>query len=281
MITGTREDGTPLFIIGTPTKCATTTIEGVAKRHMRNSKHPEWFRIMDWEQPRRQHRMALPPGEEWQAADRYLLVRNPYRRYMSVYEYLRAYANYSQWGARWVQGREWPGLTAGPWSRQNPMNFGEFLLWLAHERRNTPERPPLDSGAAYRSPWVWTDSLDMSQRFLREQPGGGRVVRLIHLESLWDDLAALLGRYNIPSGGRHGVDLGVLRSNRTTKPHLGLPHQEWRKVGCAGGVFLKTRGKDGQKKSQYQGPVEGGCGLSSCGACQVGVHREAMLTGYA
>lgn len=270
-------DGEPKAIIATPTKCATTTMEAVARRHMRRAEQIEgvdsgWLRLMDWDSPRRQHRMALPPNrgaENWAEADRWLLVRNPYKRYMSVYEYLRSPQNYSQWGARWVQGREWPGLADGPWRKLKPMTFKVFLGWLADQRENGPERPDWTEGGAYRSPWVWTDSLDDSKWFLQHAHGGKRRAKVHRLrnERLFPELSALLKDYGVPvTADRHGlgVFLGEVHSNRTTHPFLGSAQEEWGRVGCEDSLVSGL----------------GGDLCGDCAACQIGVADEAWRVGY-
>lgn len=241
------------FILATPTKCATTSLEGVAKRHMKNAGvDGDNFRIMDWDHPRRQHRMCLPPAvrdatggidagdgasedkdhSEWERHDRWLLVRNPFDRYVSIYKYLSSHQNYSQWGAREVQGKEWGGpedvFTAArergeEWTRHPKMSFPQFIDWLCghRERLRRPEsvkaRGPLDMGRAYRSPWVWTDSLTESAEILGSWPGNSGIEGFVTLEHLWGgegdrgSLARMLRLYGVDT-----VDLSELHANRST-----------------------------------------------------------------
>lgn len=233
------------FVLATPTKCATTSLEGVAKRHMKNAgADGDLFRIMDWDHPRRQHRMCLPPRvrdaaggivvdgrssedndhAEWESHDRWLLTRNPFDRYVSIYKYLSAYANYSQWGARQIQRSEWGGhgeiVYHGP-----KMNFREFLAWYCDQRdflRSTEgeeKRGPLDQGRAYRSPWVWTDSLIDSAAYLEGQDGDGELVGFLSLEHLWSgadvvgSLRHMLACYDLSD---EDINLGELHANRST-----------------------------------------------------------------
>lgn len=201
-------------LIATPTKCGTTTLEAVARRSEREGDGAV-LRVLDEPDPndtrRRQHRMCPPPGkEDW---TRLLLVRNPYDRLTSIYEYLRAPANYSQWGARRVQGREWPG-ERGALSHP-PMSFRKFLFWLELEHATLAE-DFRDWGASrsYRSPWVWTDTLKDSWRFWSRD--GDVEVGLLRLENLWEDLAAWLGE--------GVVNMKPLHSNRST----GRKHADWK-----------------------------------------------------
>lgn len=270
------------FIIATPTKCGTTTLEEMCRRHRGGRAQPGLpsFRIMDWEKPRRQHRMALPDG--WGNADRYLMVRNPYTRYMSMFEYLRAPHNYSKFGAREIQGREWRGLDMGRWSPAKdkaPLRFEQFLYWLAAERliyasgRWPNRRGELTEPFAYRSPWVWLDSLTDSRRQLRQQPGkGGRSVQLIRLERIWDELITLKKRYDL----RTLSVKASIQANRTLTYVKGGGAAYWGEVGgCAAGVFNSRSGGEFRPAAVRSTP---GC---ECAACVVGVAAEATKLGYA
>ena len=243
------------FILATPTKCATTSLEGVAKRHMKNAgADGDLFRIMDWDHPRRQHRMCLPPrvrdaaggivvdgrsGEddehsEWMDHDRWLLTRNPFDRYVSIYKYLSSPQNYSQWGAKEIQGSNWGGSTdvflaardrGEEWPDRPKMNFREFLIWYCDQRdmlrspEGVEQRGPLDQGRAYRSPWVWTDSLVESAALLEGQDGDGELVGFLSLEHLWDgpdvvgSLRRMLACYDLTD---EDINLGELHANRST-----------------------------------------------------------------
>lgn len=331
MITGETDKGR--FVLATPTKCGTTTLEAVANRHARNEPgEKDAFRIMDWDSPRRQHRMCLPPAVtdraghpsddmvdemvknghlgpddvgsawpeadsagEWSDADRWLLVRNPFTRYMSVYTYLRAPANYSQWGARLVQGREWGGHDPEKVYDTDPMTFNQFLLFLSAQREinGSPQwgsrRGPLNDGRAYRSPWVWTDSLTMSLEFLTNQPclgcneegddpadcsftGVAHEVRYIHLETVWEDLALMSAEYGL---GEAGLLLGGLHSNRSTgygdKGAAPGSDEFWGGIKCVKRVF---------KGRKFRGLQSMRCSDDTCGACRIGVVAEAEELGY-
>lgn len=282
------------FVIATPTKCGTTTLEAMARRAERWAGKPvPEFAIMDWDRPRRQHRMALPPtgslGEGpltmggWGDADRYLLVRNPFRRYISVYEYLKAPQNYSQWGAREVQGWSWGGHDESKIVQRPPLSFSQFLRWLADARdtyhwmrleQGPKNRGDLTTGFAYRSPWVWTDSLVDSLMLLRQQPGkGGKKKRLhlMRLENLDRELALLRAQWNLSEG----LPLDVMWANRGVATKGGkLPEDYWRGVGCVDKVYK------GKVFRPAKVPVlSAGCG--ECPACAVDVGTEAAALGYA
>lgn len=303
MITSSNDCGD--FIIATPTKCATTTIEAVAKRHMRqNPGEADQFRIMDWDSPRRQHRMALPPmvrdsaagemeveyeGEdlsmgvagdedEWGAADRFLFVRNPFRRYMSIYTYLSAPANYSQWGAREIQGEEWGGHDASKVIDTPKMTFAQFLDWFIEKRHewcgpaSLGGRGDLRDGRAYRSPWVWLDSLTDSFDFLVSQPGpAAGEAGLLRMEDLWEDLALLKEEYELEY-----LDLSpTIHANRSTGYGQDGPdpgsREFWGGIRCSRSVFRKRVWQPDAVK------VDAGC---ECQCCRLGVAAEAIGMGY-
>ncbi len=284
------------FLIATPTKCATTTLEAVARRHMRQyPADADSFRIMDWDSPRRQHRMALPPAvhgedieaefegeeiiapqqsavEEWGYVHRYLFTRNPFTRYMSMYTYLSAPQNYSQWGARYIQGREWGGHDDRKVIDQPKMSFEEFLIWLAQEREMDEElnnRGDITTGRAYRSPWVWTDSLTTSLALLRSQPGVGEVEGLLRMERIWDALDMLDEWYGI------GLDLSPIHANRSTA--YGDSGAVPGSLGFWGGMRCTRRAFNGYKYTGRVRPTDARCG---CGACRIGVAAEAEALGY-
>lgn len=295
MIVGESKKG-KRFIIATPTKCGTTSMESLAHRLARAAGGPEpEFRIMDWGSPRRQHRMALPPTliaddpltvdtygpgmphGSWGDARRYLITRNPYRRYMSVYEYLRAPANYSQWGAAWVQGWEWPPGMKGirPFKREaDPMNFGEFLVFLADARLDPyigtygHDRDDPTLGRAYRSPWVWTDPLDFSLSALETQPGGGRTSTLF-MERLWGPrggMARLVSKYGL------GVEVGTPPHTNRSKASTTPPQQYWATWPHSARVY----NADGQFRPFRASFVE----RCDCPPCRIGVWTEAVVLGY-
>lgn len=296
------------FILATPTKCGTTTVEALANRHHREAgADADEFRLMDWDSPRRQHRMALPPNvrdrwggegshidehdnnedpsglsEGWGDVDRWLLVRNPYTRYMSIYTYLSAPANYSQWGAREIQGNEWGGHDKAKIVRRSKMSFEQFLFWLADQRAKysndywLSRRGELTEGFAYRSPWVWTDPLDWSLSFLQVQPGEreGDVEGLVRMENLFDNrgdwsLLNMLDAYGVE------INMRPLHSNRTTGyGEAGADpssSQFWGGIRCARKAF-RGRVFDPDRAEPR------GCG--ACAACAINVYAEAEVLGY-
>lgn len=283
------------FIIATPTKCGTTTLEELARRHAggRISRGGVWdesFRIMDWEAPRRQHRMALPPdrgvSEGWGNVDRYVVVRNPYLRYLSIYMYLKEPRNFSQWGAREVQGCNWPGQSNYRLAHE-PMCFETFLQWLVDKRAEYSSaglmgkrRGAVYEGRAYRSPWVWLDPLPRSVWFLASQSGSqqGRV-SLLRLENLEADLGEVLDGHDVALRRWDRLGLHIWANKTIGLQKLGAgdrglaASQGWAWGGIRHG--RKVFSADGT----YAGPVErhDGC---DCGACLIDAGAEAQFCGY-
>ncbi len=288
------------FLLATPTKCGTTTVEGVARRYERNNPDGKGFRVFDGESPRRQHRMMPPLSGNWRGADPHILLRNPYGRYTSIYEYLRAPANYSQWGAREVQGAEWGGHTENPYDDMPPMEFPQFLAWYGERRRmvndlTNPavrryERGLWSDPRSYRSPWVWTDSQSQSLLALKVNTKETRKngVGVLRLESLWADLQELAGSYGVKD-----LDLSPLHSNRSTARHL---------PGESAAVVADKQGQNGPLEAwqQYYGADSGLCSDEvfagfpvgqwscvnadrwggPCPACGIGLATEARELGY-
>ena len=227
------------FVIATPTKCGTTTLESIAKRPQNVGKleicgsdqermeqivaaDPDGFKVTDLvrglDTRRRQHRMAMPYGAE--SYRPYLLTRNPYSRWVSVYEYLLAPRNYSQWGARAVQGSQWGAPEERERSEyidRDPLTFLQFLRWLRDMREAHPTksktRGKLRHSRAYRSPWVWLDSQVTS--FAALESNSGQHVRLLPLEDLDGKLPRILKKRGVSD-----ADLTVVVRNKT-------PHRPW------------------------------------------------------
>lgn len=209
------------WFIATPTKTGTHSLEAIASR-------PENRDVMELagappgDNRRRMHRMA--PDPSWSGYRGHLLVRNPWSRWVSVYEYLRAPKFYAQWGAREIQGNTWGGSKDPEVLRAlgSPMSFEDFLYWLLHQRAENYTSTSLhrrgfpSDSHAYRSPWIWLDSLAISRRLLDANLNGVGPSRLLRLEHLEEDLLELVGDVA-------GLDLHVDQLNRTTDP----THPHW------------------------------------------------------
>lgn len=268
MIVG--DTGSTRFVIATPTKTGTTTLEECARRHAggRISRGGVWkpdFRIMDWEKPRRQHRMVPPEG--WENARRYMTVRNPFTRWVSVYEYLKAPHNYSKFGAKEIQRSEWRGWNDDRVGvRGRPLDFEQFLWWLVDARveygesRWVRRRGSLTSPGAWRSPWIWLDGLDVQ---LETVQLGGVEVGLLRTESLWEDLE----RVRAEVGGTWSTRASI-HANKCLR-YKGPVWEYW------GATCARRLWRDGEWRGSG---VVGPCG--SCAACAMGLYEESAAVGY-
>jgi hypothetical protein len=222
------------FFVATPTKTGTHSLEAIASRPVNREK----LQLADatpGDSRRRMHRMA--PDPSWLGYQGHLLVRNPWSRWVSVYEYLRAPKFYAQWGARVVQGTDWGGKdpevrkTLGP-----PMTFADFLTWMRTQRAEhytlaaLRRRGPANLSTAYRSPWVWLDSLAVSRELLNINLNGVGPARLLHLEHLAEELPSLF-----PDDME--LDLHVDQLNRTADP----THPHWTDYWTSETKRLATR----------------------------------------
>lgn len=277
------------FVIATPTKCGTTTLEEMARRHgggrvSRGGVEVPSFAIYTGEHPRRQHRMALPVDDEWLDAERYIMVRNPFARYVSMYEYLKAPHNYSKFGAREVQGRTWGGLARGKWSahaHKEPMTFEQFLFFIEKSRewygsgRWIKRRGDLFRPFAYRSPWVWLDSLEDSYALLRAQPGGGET-KVLWLEKFWEEMAVLKENWGLSTLSVRPT-IHANRTLRYAKPWWGY----WADFpSCVQGVFKEAVRKPWPEDAEWLCGLgeEGGLSQPWCGcaACVLKVGQEQL-----
>lgn len=197
------------LLIATPTKCGTTSLEHAVKKHIKQGGDPDIIDIFRVPfEPRRQHRMSYPEVLGFNGLDRYrrlMVVRDPRKRWESVYKYLGDPAQYSQWGSKYVQGRNWPGIEklGREGVDADPMTFVQFLRWMfwVRDEHKAPERRgSLADGFAYRAPWVWSDGLDFSAKQWKPEA-------VIRTEHLWDDFGAL-GLEIEPSGNGHANATG-------------------------------------------------------------------------
>lgn len=207
------------LFIATPTKTGTHSLEAVATRPV-NGDALALAEASPGDRRRRMHRMAPDPA--WAGYSGHLLVRNPWSRWVSVYEYLRAPKFYAQWGAKRVQGSSWGGDPAVARTLPPPMTFEDFLRFLQQSRAEHYTKTALRqrgspaNTSAYRSPWVWLDSLAVSRQLLDANLNGVGPASLIRMEHLEDDLRRVLA-------GHDGLDLHVDQLNKTTDP----THPHW------------------------------------------------------
>jgi hypothetical protein len=230
----------------------------------------------------------MVPPDGWEDADRYIIVRNPFARYVSIFKYLSNRANYSKWGAMDIQRSEWAGWEKGRTGvHGRPMTFPEFLTYYADSReffssgRWGKRRGPFQRPTHYRSPWVWLDSLKDSHNKLQAAPGEPEEgVNVICLERLWDDLEMIKTKY----------DLGGLWLRRSIHANKTLTYP----LGD-GGLAVHVEGDAWEPWHQFYGPRTKLCNSKFvekavckyvrdwgglCPACRLGIRTEGLKLGY-
>lgn len=179
------------FVIATPVKTATKSIESAARRGgLRQVKPLE-------------HRMGVP--KEYEDYDRFIMVRNPWARLPSVYEWLRRDGNKSQW-------------PRGHQAATEP--FGAFLRFYAVARglalRDRSDKRLVNG----RAPHMWVDSYGtleslVAGRLMTPAPGRSRTASCtpLRVEDMTSGLT--VNGYAFPP---------VPRNNVTTQ----RVHTDWR-----------------------------------------------------
>ena len=117
------------FVLATPSKCGTHSFKALANA----TTGMQWINTM--------HLMEVP--EEYSDLDRILIVRDPYDRLVSIYNFLLH--NRSQWGSNAIQG----------------MSFDEFVEWFGGQRGLHLTDPRATSR---RAPWLWLWSCSENER---------------------------------------------------------------------------------------------------------------------
>jgi len=146
------------------------------------------------------HLMEVP--EEYaKKHDRFLCVRNPYQRLISVWTFIFHSPNRTQWGHLELDS---PTLD-------------EFLVWFK-EKKAWADAHTWEQG---RSPWVYTNSL--TQNFDRLGEGLRREVQMLKLEEATGDMRWLASEYRLQLPGRRREE-GMYAQN-TNKKHR--PEFKW------------------------------------------------------
>lgn len=146
------------FVVATPTKCGAHSFNGLASEWERGGGDPGVLRSM-WSGAKDKHRLAPPEGCEDYL--RFLVVRNPAERMVSMWD--------------WLSRRK------GEWMHRDVRKldgFPEFVEWL-WEQRQAASGASGGSGAAARGPgaggvrlFLWTDTLQEQMNLLRGTWGG-------------------------------------------------------------------------------------------------------------
>lgn len=162
----------PGFVIGTPTKCGTHSWEALAKA----------VPSMDLIRP--QH--LMDPPDEYKQYDRYIIVRDPYERLVSMWSFICHSPNRTQWGAKETRG----------------MSLTDWLRWFLPRQREASERT-----WQFRSPWVWTKTMSECADRLRV---GNLFLRI---EEADEDMRAMIKEYRLEVPERRQRE-GMYHSNR-------------------------------------------------------------------
>lgn len=193
------------FIVGLPTKCGTNSMRNMALTYMRTAGTEELQEVREL-----RHRLAVPEGCE--GYQRAMVIRNPFSRVTSMYEYLRR--NTWEWKYKELMEAE---VRLG---RRRGWTF--FLNMLIDEQAAAAEKDTTGDGywrrkVHGRRPYIWTDTLSAQARFLGAQEPGVSFpwpqadVRLLKLESLandWDDFARSCDWFTAPVPKKANVTRG-------------------------------------------------------------------------
>lgn len=202
------------FIVGMPTKCGTNSMRNMANKHAQGSarKHDELHEIKEL-----RHRMDVPNGCEHYS--RAMIIRNPFSRIVSMYEYLRRH----NW--EW----KYKDIIAAEERLGRRKAWTWFLNMLIDEQVEAAEKPYDRRKVHGKRPYIWTDTLLQQSRFL----GGSEPnvvfdwheapVTFIRLESLAADWHEFLKLHGV---GSELCDMWVPKKANATKG--GQLHPGWR-----------------------------------------------------
>lgn len=160
------------FVIATPTKCGTHSWEALARA------------VPSMELIRPQHLMVVP--EEYEDHDRYIVVRDPYERLISMWSFICHSTNRTQWGAKETRG----------------MGLNEWLHWFLPRQAAADEQ-----GWQFRSPWVWTKTLLQCKKAMLSGTWP------LKIEEADKDMLWIAELYGIGLPGRRAEE-GMYHSNR-------------------------------------------------------------------
>lgn len=166
------------FIIACPTKTGTNSMRAIVEKHRRAGGSADVLDLLTGEATTR-HRIAPPPGKE--KYTRFMMVREPRARLVSMYEYLRR--KDWEWSSKLItQAEQMEGRREVGWLR---------MLGIIAEGRAEPDY--FDGGlrGAHGSrPWMWTDRQSEMLRFLYGRDMDGERLPWYHGRA-WDMTKAI------------------------------------------------------------------------------------------
>lgn len=179
------------FIIATPTKNGTTSLQSMANMFSRHGGDPRVLQVFRGDSETK-HRMA-PPSDCYEFK-RYIVVRDPRTRLPSMYEWLRRRPNDEPLGRAILDAEARRGGRVAGWN-QMVRAFHQIVStadYKEHGRRRL--------GA--RRPYMWTDNQSLLWDFLNGQDADGTTLpwwdaagdgpEVLHTESLESDFHELL-----------------------------------------------------------------------------------------
>jgi hypothetical protein len=179
------------FIIALPTKNGTNSFRNMALGFVRNGGDPDIVQ----ELPKLRHRMDVPEGCE--GYQRAIVIREPYSRVASMYEYLRRHS--------W----EWKYDQIAAWEAEHGREdaWRMFLRMLVAEQKAAAARPYTDRRLHGKRPFIWTDTQMDLVEFLAGKATGwlGRCpwprasVRFIRLNAAQHDLDRFTADCGMPA----------------------------------------------------------------------------------
>lgn len=175
------------FIIACPTKTGTNSLRAVVEKWKRSGGDVRVLNLLSGEDSTR-HRIAPPPGKE--SYTRYMMVRNPVERLVSMYEYLRR--KEWEWSAKEILRVEADKGREAAW-----VHMLEIIMLYRDSDGY------FDAGRRKHHgirPYMWTDRLSEMEDYLTgidlngsELPWYHADVRAFELEDVgaaWDQLLA-------------------------------------------------------------------------------------------
>lgn len=219
------------FIIATPTKCGTTSLQGLVTQWNRLGGDERVLRMLRGESETK-HRMA--PGEGLEGYDRWFVSRYWKTRLPSMYEWLRRKPVDEEIGRSILRAEEAGGREAG-WLR--------FLTIL----RDTRLQPGYFDGGkrkfGARRPYMWTDTLEELSEYLAGVDADGTFLpwyredgytRMLNVESLQEDWCHLLDSYDVDEDSLYDdLDVKQLNSTRAEARLFDTPAAYWDVSGAS------------------------------------------------
>ena len=194
------------FIVGLPTKCGTNSMRNMAINYNKRGTH--WDELYEIKELR--HRMDIPV--EYEHYTRAIVVRNPFARVVSMYEYLRRHS--WEWKNKDILEAE------SRLGRRKAWTW--FLNMLVDEQVIAAEKDAIGDGywrrkVHGRRPYIWTDTMSQLMRFMGGSEPGVEFpweqapvtqLRLEHLNRDWSLFTRSLGWQDAPMPKRNNATRG-------------------------------------------------------------------------